>query len=450
MHMLQEFNKSSIISRYIKNLINSTPLPVYKLVYDNEYIEAGCLYQYRDRLIRCTASGVFTGIRGVEGNFDYLYASDDITVTERSIEKWDDAHKRVVTAPFVVTDGKVKWSPKVANFETIRRINIGNYVPGMTQQINITSSSYDSKTHLYLGEYLRWLKNISGVNLMPLYNCFSGTEITGYHLDKNSSLVEGNSPLTRLYIVPIKFNREYTVALQSNFEVRMTPVFFNKVPIVNHKDTSQYLHEVIKMQRDDGSYYMDRSYSGMNFNNPVMFSVNSYQFPVGGKLSFREALVYEKYLYLALQVPVSSDSSIVVIEGNFTTNSTRVISDIFITETGAASSARLDEQLVSSLSLLKNNNGKIQPFSDKLIQYLLCNTIDTREKITDNIARIQEKIGYIPPHLGSWDDKLRFMLYNRYMDIAEQRGLEIDDVLGYVDDDVENAINRGYIKFGYK
>ena len=61
---------------------------------------------------------------------------------------------------------------------------------------------------------------------------------------------------------------------------------------------------------------------------------------------------------MLIQVPMSINSSISVIEGDFTTNSTRLVSDIFICEKGAASSSRLDEQLVGLLSLLSENTGE--------------------------------------------------------------------------------------------
>ena len=44
---------------------------------------------------------------------------------------------------------------------------------GLTKSLKSEGSMYDSKTHEYLGEYLRYLRDAKGINLMSMYNCFS-------------------------------------------------------------------------------------------------------------------------------------------------------------------------------------------------------------------------------------------------------------------------------------
>lgn len=56
-------------------------------------------------------------------------------------------------------------------FEILEPYVKGNYYRGITSNFESESSLYDYKTHYYLGEYLRYIRDLDGINLMPYYNC---------------------------------------------------------------------------------------------------------------------------------------------------------------------------------------------------------------------------------------------------------------------------------------
>ena len=41
----------------------------------------------------------------------------------------------------------------------------------ITGKMNLFNGLYDSRTHIYLGNYLRFLRDYNNINLMSLYNC---------------------------------------------------------------------------------------------------------------------------------------------------------------------------------------------------------------------------------------------------------------------------------------
>ena len=48
------------------------------------------------------------------------------------------------------------------------------FYPGINQTYTANSVSYDSDLHYYLGLYLRYYRDLTGINLMHYYNCVSG------------------------------------------------------------------------------------------------------------------------------------------------------------------------------------------------------------------------------------------------------------------------------------
>jgi len=43
----------------------------------------------------------------------------------------------------------------------------------MSEQAISKSSYYDSDTHYRLGRYLRYIRDVYNINLMPFYNCYN-------------------------------------------------------------------------------------------------------------------------------------------------------------------------------------------------------------------------------------------------------------------------------------
>ena len=108
-----------------------------------------------------------------------------------------------------------------------------------------------------------------------------------------------------------------------------------------------------------------------SFNQPFTFSVGVNDISEYSFLSIDKIYEYEKYLYLAMQIPLNNKSSISILEGNYINNTSKNnIIDISCFNNDFNS-----QVLNNNLSLLAVNDGVIRPFSEKLMQYILNNTI---------------------------------------------------------------------------
>ena len=445
--MLQEFFKSTIYSKAIKYLLSQTPLPMYKTITSNEFIYKGNTYVYKNHIIECIESGIFIGVNAIKYVDQELFVSNDLTVSdkpdyiERRVLIQDDNGNDIPTYKFIpdylrVTDSFIRMNYRpLAKFKLISNYIFGTTIPGVTQTFISNTDYYDPKTHKWLGEYLRCLKDIKGIDLMSMYNCFEYKFVNNLKFtdDKVISIASSDSRVT---LIPIKFNKEYSIAIDCDYPIRATAVLYKDRLIVD--DINKTIGNYIKLDSFDDYKFSDNIhvFNNISFAKPVVYKI---------KQQSAEVLQFEKYLYLAIELPKSNDSSIVVLEGNYTDIPDRSLAAVeHINNLPDYCIAKIFR---STPKLLEVNDKKQHPFSDKLLQYLLCNTIDSREVINQNIEKIEEKINYSPKYNGNWSNVLRYILYNKYMSTNKNRELDRFDVLGFVDRDMEQAIERGLIKY---
>ena len=191
----------------------------------------------------------------------------------------------------------------------------------------------------------------------------------------------------------------------------------------------------------DYVYPTIHKYGKLKYSSPVRIRVENTE-------EYSQSL--ERYLYLAIQFPAGTSTRITVIEGDVKSYNYPIIYD------NSAYSKLTEKELNnifrSASSLLDPSEYGILdsvsvPFANRLVEYLIQHTIDRREMITENVEEVMDKFNY--PHSGSpmWSKELRGKLFESYMKLEETySNLNFKDILGYVDKDIEDALNRGYLK----
>ena len=271
-----------------------------------------------------------------------------------------------------------------------------------------------------------------------------------------------------VYLVPVKFDKDYTIAMDSIQPIYITAVLADSLGRIkksiymnagygstNAGDTEQ---DTLSSSAED---YLDSIFSGniitfdrMTFRNPQLWKVSLLDYYIQNvdeynkqQLEEQLELIYheEDNLYMLIQVPKTNTSSIVVLEGDYrnkVNNSAKYI-------TSQDSSVINDPcDLYSALSLLQINTGKdILPFSNRLIEYLLQNVIDPDDRISYNIYRTQRYISYPtkPITEGVWDNGLQIKLFTDYMNSSSKQLSYKWDITGFVDKDVEKKITKGKV-----
>lgn len=425
--MFQRFHENTQVSRFVKHLLSSEAIPLLQTIVDGMPLIEGCKYLLDDYPVVCKTSGFYGDTAVVEP-----LSLSNITYTN--------------------FNSKVGW--------------------------------YDDLTHKQLGDYLRYLRDKRSIDLMKYYNCYNSTELTDVYLntadigplvcsddhtldsdgtrinkvevrdgsdepviycgvlrkyDSTTTYRFGSLPGYKVVAVPVKFDTTYTVAVEAHNVVSVRGIIYNS----NNGMIEEYDPDVAT-KKSEKVYYSDylshtcATLPFAKFKEPFTYRIELASDTVNLPLAVKQALyMRQKDLYLVLQVPSDSSSSIVVLEGDYTNNGKfevtqgSVVFDIDPTTGKVIDSRKLHPlydtdtipedkcsvKYVDNLSLLYYNTGVSYAFSDRLIEYLLLNVVTPLETLSTNVSRVQLSLRRLYPsynskllkkeaRYGVWDDSI--------------------------------------------
>ena len=423
---MKKFNTSDLFTGYLKQLLHDFNLPKIK-VYTKKHREYFNKHNEESAEILSTSQNTDLNVR----HFPYL---KDGQIQEYINNKWYNISTKVAAAPKFYTYGQ-----KILNY---------------TKNLKINSNVYDSYTHEYLGDYLRFQRDYYDLNLMSLYNCFSNRACDKlnlkWYLNNNTEVVFNTDDTNyKIYMLPVKLFQTYTIAIDSSQPIELCCGIYG-----DYQDTREKFNSIPQ--------YTYKKISHSVFSQPFIFDLLDYTND-GRVNTLIESLTENDKIELAqnecdlklfIKVPVNNTSTIVVLEGNYIGWNDR--SETWIERNNKKyfevksnkSVLNLDFinndtklNLISPLQLLQFNTNEQHPFADRLIEYLIGNVIsNTEEEIYDNVRRAQKALydnnNYMIRVPGAWDYEMNKLFYE-YM-TSRNLDFETDhDLLGYVDKDVE-------------
>ena len=105
--------------------------------------------------------------------------------------------------------------------------NYNKPILNYTKNLKITNTFYDSHTHEYLGEYLRFLRDYKHLDLMSMYNCFSNNICTNLNIN-NKYVFDSNDNNYKIYMLPVKCGAQYTIALDTDVPIELVCGLYKK------------------------------------------------------------------------------------------------------------------------------------------------------------------------------------------------------------------------------
>ncbi len=112
----------------------------------------------------------------------------------------------------------------------------------ITNNFSISTNIYDTHIHEYLGNYLRYYRDIKNIDLMSMYNCFSNTVANNLKINRSIKIIDSagkliridnkfefdtNNDFYKIYVVPVKYYTDYTIAIDCDTKIEIVAGFYN-------------------------------------------------------------------------------------------------------------------------------------------------------------------------------------------------------------------------------
>ena len=458
---MKNFNNSDIFTGYLKQLLHDFNLPKIK-VYTKQHMQYAIYHGKESPEILSTVEATVDSktqttaltsaqVKAFTKNVRYFPYIRNGAIQEYVNNNWRNSGE---------TDSK-----PVTTF----RYTYGDKILNYTKNLQITSNVYDSYTHEYLGDYLRFHRDFLDIDLMPLYNCFSNRACDKLKLkwtvsNSNGSakaIFDTNDPNFKIYMIPVKLFQKYTIAIDSELPIEMCCGLFGdyqdsrekfaNLPIQTYKKVNKsvfsqpFLYDALAYTEDDEiTGYIDQILSSKK---------------AADNSTLIELAQNEGDLKLFLKIPTQNTSTIVILEGDYCNWNGSIWEMTAKNSTGELDATRCIKRtnksvinleyrhnkstqfpLITPLQLLQFNTREQHPFADRLIEYLIGNVImPTESAIYDDIRRAQKALesnysasGYILDLPGVWSNEMRVLFY----EYLSHTGLKVS----YKSDDQENPV----------
>ena len=438
-----KFNNANIVTGYIKQLLADFNLPRYRIytkAHEAYYNEHGEESPEIINSFKKTIANINLDIDAAQGTQTSL--TDHIQYVNYIKNNYV---QRYVEGRWETTNIHYHYGKKILN---------------STKNLIVKNNVYDSYTHEYLGNYLRFQRDYNNLDLMSMYNCFSNTICPNVNITVNGSVFKSSDNRYKIYMVPVKLFKQYTIAIDCNATIEMFCGLYHK-----------YLDQREKVLPIVSQTYC--KYNNLKFNAPILYTALTCESLLKGEdfdYIKSEIAQQESNLKLFIKLPFDNNSSITILEGDYlgyndslTTvddanqdsddhiisslnrQQNRTIINLFDLNRDPEAFNDLEFKPISELQLLKYNTQESYPFADRLIEYLVGNAITHLDDIGDNTLRVQKvmhKNGITYDVDGLWEDKIRIVLYEAMMNENIPNGTTLYsndkmDCLGYVDKDVE-------------
>jgi hypothetical protein len=160
--MYTKFYDNTIVTKFVKELVARTNVPFISTWKPGDFAIRGMFYITSDSIWKCLHTGWPKSVN------DFCDLTHETRVAER------DGNGNIIITSNNIDKSKTM---SVRFFERVSPYVFGQEYFNITGNYKSDLLGYDATTHFYLGQYLRMMRDIYDLDLMPFYNCYSGENL---------------------------------------------------------------------------------------------------------------------------------------------------------------------------------------------------------------------------------------------------------------------------------
>lgn len=318
---MKKFNNSDLLTGYIKQLLHTFHLPKIK-TYTRQH------EQYREDYGIESPEILETLEASPENKFNV--ETGELITTSKNVRYFPYLKDGAIQEYINGTWRNIRWqtveNEKIVSATSLYKYTYGDKILNYTKNLKINSNVYDSYTHEYLGDYLRFHRDFLNLNLMPLYNCFSNRECKKLQLrwiltsGTENTLVSFDSSDSnfKIYMLPVKLFQKYTIAVDSSTPIELCCGIYGDYQDKRAKFASlpQYTYKRIARSTFSQPFLYD-ALACTDDETTASYIDHILDSKSADKNTLIELAQNEGDLKLFIKIPVQNDSTIVVLEGDY-------------------------------------------------------------------------------------------------------------------------------------
>ena len=302
--MYTKFYDNTIITKFVKELVSKTNVPFISTWKPGDFAIRGMLYLTRDAIWKCQHTG------------------------------WPENINATCPKSHISTQSGSYNLDELRFFKRVSTYVFGEEYYNITGRYESKILGYDNITHFYLGQYLRMMRDIYDLDMMPFYNCFGNEYLADIDFNQRGEVFSASSQNNsyKILSVPVRFGQQYMIAINSEVPIECICAIYGSKGFI--KELTENLNTVNSAEDEDGKRHNTyKKFQRTQFQSPVLYrTVSWHQLyqnlhkddneTINNKAYDQGLGQFERYLRLLIKIPKSNKSSVVVIEGDYPVVST--------------------------------------------------------------------------------------------------------------------------------
>ena len=313
------------------------------------------------------------------------------------------------------------------------------------------------------------MRDIYDLDMMPFYNCFGNEYLADIDFDSSGKVfsTKFSDSMYKILSVPVRFGQTYMIALNSEVPVECICAIYGSKGYI--KALTDNLNSINSEPATTSKHNTYQKFQRTQFQSPVLYKTVSWHQlyaqledddtkTINEKAYDQSLGQFEKYLRLLIKIPKTNNSSVVVIEGNYSVqdqkNLINVIGSEHLQEYKAKSNITWSNQYLygtsvnaktvsgdwirpeiiqnaDGLNFVKNNN-QIE-FNNKKNTYNYSFTVIYKQSETSIVTLLNQKITQVFENSinnSDREDAVKQIIKNRYASVLNTsvENLQITDL----------------------